>query len=138
MLFADTTFLVAAFNADDENYRTARDELTRILRAGGREPPLVFTDYVFDELITALLIRARRHDLAARAGRALLEARGARMVPISANVFQAAWRLFLARPDKRWSFTDCTSFEVMKAMGIRCALSFDSDFEAAGFETRPA
>ena len=37
------------------------------------------------------------------------------------------------RQDKRWSFTDCISFAVMKQMKIADALTGDHHFEQAGF-----
>jgi len=39
--------------------------------------------------------------------------------------------------DKRWSFTDCTSFVLMQNLGIRKALTFDANFRQAGFATFP-
>jgi uncharacterized protein len=47
------------------------------------------------------------------------------------------WRrglvLFRARPDRRWSLTDCVSFEVMRERGLSRALTSDPGFEQAGF-----
>lgn len=43
---------------------------------------------------------------------------------------------WLERHDERpYSFVDATSFAVMRARGIREALTFDADFVAAGFRT---
>jgi len=52
-------------------------------------------------------------------------------------VFEAAWSLFLDRADKRWSFTDCTSFVLMENLGIRKAVTFDGNFRQAGFAMFP-
>jgi predicted nucleic acid-binding protein len=35
--------------------------------------------------------------------------------------------------DKKWGLVDCISFVVMREGGIRHALTFDKDFEQAGF-----
>jgi predicted nucleic acid-binding protein len=35
--------------------------------------------------------------------------------------------------DKSWSLTDCASFLIMEAMGIREALTYDNHFLQAGF-----
>jgi uncharacterized protein len=42
-------------------------------------------------------------------------------------------KLFAGRPDKEWSLTDCVSFVVMEAQGIREALTTDEHFIQAGF-----
>ncbi len=50
---------------------------------------------------------------------------------------QAAWALLVARPDKQYSFTDCTSFALMRRLGLTMALTLDTDFEREGFEVVP-
>ena len=45
-----------------------------------------------------------------------------------------AWRLFCLRDDKQYSFTDCTSFIVMKRLNITIALATDEHFRQEGFE----
>jgi predicted nucleic acid-binding protein len=42
--------------------------------------------------------------------------------------------LFLSRPDKEWSLTDCISFVVMEKRDIRQAFTADKHFAKAGFE----
>jgi predicted nucleic acid-binding protein len=39
--------------------------------------------------------------------------------------------------DKRLSFTDCTSFEVMTRLKLEAAFSFDHDFRDCGFSMVP-
>jgi len=39
--------------------------------------------------------------------------------------------------DKQWSFTDCTSYVVMRQLGIEEAFAFDRHFEQMGFVRRP-
>lgn len=56
----------------------------------------------------------------------------------SAELFDAGLSLFMARPDKEWSLTDCTSFVVMQDRGLTYAMTFDRDFKQAGFLTMPA
>jgi predicted nucleic acid-binding protein len=51
--------------------------------------------------------------------------------------FQAAWQLRLRYRDKpRISFTDLSSFVVMKELGITTAITGDAHFEHAGFGFR--
>lgn len=57
------------------------------------------------------------------------------VVPLDAALLASAIDLFKARMDKTWSFTDCTSFEIMRSRGIVRALSADHHFRQAGFET---
>jgi predicted nucleic acid-binding protein len=53
--------------------------------------------------------------------------------PGSRQLFDQAWTLHRARPDKEWSQTDCVSFVVMQNHGISDALTGEHHFEQAGF-----
>jgi len=43
------------------------------------------------------------------------------------NDEDAAWQLLKQRDDKRYSFTDCTSFAVMRRMGLHRAATLDQE-----------
>ena len=135
--FADSSFLVARFNVRDRNHRAAISYVKEQKESGADALRLVFSDYVFDETVTVLALRSRRPDLASAAGRAILESRNLRLVRVDTPAFEAAWRLFVRRSDKRWSFTDCTSFVVMENLGIRKALTFNANFRQAGIRDVP-
>ena len=45
-----------------------------------------------------------------------------------------AWVLFKKYGDKELSFTDCTSFALMKKLGLQKAFAFDDHFRQIGFE----
>ena len=135
--FADSSFLVARFNVRDRNHRAAVSFLEEQKAAGSDALQLVFSDYVFDETVTALVVQSKRHEMASAAGRAILESKNLRLVRVESPAFEAAWKLFVRRSDKRWSFTDCTSFVLMENLGIRKALTFDANFRQAGFAMFP-
>lgn len=135
--FADTTFFVALFAQRDSHHDRAVETIRRVADEAGPSPPMVFTDYVFDELLTTLRFRTRSHKIAADAGRKVLASPLLKMVTIDPQTFEGAWRLFLKRADKDWSFTDCTSFNVMEELGLHEALSFDPNFKEAGFMMSP-
>lgn len=46
---------------------------------------------------------------------------------------QAREIFFRYNKDKKWSFTDCVSFALMKDLGIKEVLSFDHNFKEMGF-----
>jgi len=55
------------------------------------------------------------------------------IIPFSGELFRRGLGLYLRRPDKEWSLTDCISFVVMEAEEIGDALTGDKHFEQAGF-----
>jgi predicted nucleic acid-binding protein len=84
------------------------------------------------------LSRARLgHGPAVAIGGVLRDADVVDLVRVTATQEQAAWGLFIERPDKGYSFTDCTSFVVMHQLGIQSAASLDADFEQEGFRCVP-
>ena len=136
-LFVDTTYLVARFNRRDRHHRAVEEFIRARGEPGAPRYRFVTSDYVFDEVITTLLFRSGRHDEAASAGAALRGSEAVEILHVDESTADDAWALFLDRPDKLWSFTDCVSFVLMDRLGIRSALSFDRNFREAGFATLP-
>ncbi len=129
-LFVDTSAWFAFINRKDREHGAVADALRR---HAGR---LVTSNFVLDEIVSLCLYRMG-HDVAVRAGRALMDPRAVDLVRLTAADEQAAWRLFCARGDQRFSFTDCTSFILMRRLGIDTALALDDDFRAEGFGMVP-
>ncbi len=107
--------------------------------AAGRLGAWVTTDYVLDETLTRLFaavpfLQARRF------AEAIFEASESGLVEIeriTPERFQAAWQLRLRYRDKpRISFTDLTSFVVMREIGLISVISGDAHFEHAGLGFR--
>jgi uncharacterized protein len=97
---------------------------------------LVTSDYVFDESLT--LVRYRLGwDIACRLGQELRSGAAARMVAVTPTDVERAWEIFASRDDKRLSFTDCTSFALMKRLRLDTAITLDGDFQRAGYRVVP-
>lgn len=56
-----------------------------------------------------------------------------KVVPSGSDLFDRSLDLYASRPDKNWGLTDCSSFVVMKDLGIQDALTTDDHFRQAGF-----
>lgn len=129
-LFVDTSAWYALNDRDDRFRQQALDNLAR---ARSEHVELITSDYVFDEIIT--LISARiGHRAAVAFGDALLKSSIASMVTVSEEVRLAAFELFKKYGDKSLSFTDCTSFALMKRLKLKTAFTFDGHFQQVGFD----
>jgi len=88
---------------------------------------------VLDEAYT-ILRREAGHHIAVELGEEVRASTILRVVHIGHNLQEEAWELFRNRDSTlNWNFTDCTSFVVMWRLQIQEALTFDHDFEQAGF-----
>ena len=94
--------------------------------------PLVTTDYVVDETATLLMAR--------RAGGVLGEffeciehSAALTLTPVGLGRFREACGYLLKHRDQGYSFTDVTSFIVMRELGMSDVLTEDRHFEQAGF-----
>ena len=107
------------------------------IRAGaaGQARAWVTTDYVPDETITRLFAAAP-FAKARRFVEGIFEASRQGLLDIehvTPDRFIHAWRLRLRYRDKpRISFTDLTSFVVMRELGLQQVLSGDAHFEQVG------
>lgn len=131
-VFLDTGYVLALELADDQNHRTAQAHW----RALETLPPLMTTSYVFDEVATFFNARGL-HRKAVEVGDRLSSSPSIQLLHVGEVLFRKGFDLLKARPDKRYSFTDCVSFVVMQERGIRIAFTFDRHFAQEGFEKRP-
>lgn len=60
-----------------------------------------------------------------------------RRVRVGDAVFEASLDLMLSHGDKKWSFTDCTSFVTMREAGANRAFTLDHNLAQAGLEVLP-
>ena len=129
-LFVDTSAWVAFVNRADDSHRPVA---AAIEEWAGR---LVTSNYVLDETVTLARFRLG-HEAAVSLGTELLHPDAVHLVRVTPEDEAASMRLFRDRPDQRFSFTDCTSFILMRRLGIEAALSLDADFLREGFEVVP-
>ena len=131
-VFVDSGAFAALADRNDRHHREAR----RLLRRLAREPrTLVTSTDVVDELSTLVRMRVV-HAAAVRIGERLMQTRWCRIVEVSEDMRDAAWQLFVRYHDHVFSFTDCTSFALMRAMSLEEAFTFErGDFATAGLTT---
>ncbi len=125
-VFWDTSAIYSFINRADPNHQT----VSNFIRS--KKVRLVITNYIFDEVITLVNVRLG-HKTALKVGNILLNAPEVEYISITKSDELAAWRLFCFRGDKQYSFTDCTSFVVMKRLNITIALAIDEHFRQEGF-----
>lgn len=129
-IFIDTSGWVALFVGNDKNHKKASDILGRLQSAKA----LMYTsDYCIDETVTTILMRGSHHQ-SVTAGEALFTSKLIKIVYIAPDYLQKTWLLYKKYHDKKFSFTDVSSFVVMKELMIPKALSFDRHFLQAGIE----
>lgn len=129
-VFADTSFFFALAARRDRAHRPATAIYSRLLRAGRH---LVTTDYVLDETLTLVKLRTEVSVALALLER-IEQSEAIRMEHIDTTRFQSAKALFRKHADHGYSFTDCTSFTVMRELKLTAALTTDAHFVEAGFK----
>ncbi|MEK7784217.1 MAG: PIN domain-containing protein [Chloroflexota bacterium] len=120
-------------DADHEVARLASEELIK------RESTLVTTNFILDEATT--LIRYKLSHSAAvtfrRTIRQLSEDGLLIIIPVGEPHESAAGEIFDRYSDQDFSFTDCTSFAVMRELGITEVFTGDRHFSTMGFTLFP-
>jgi hypothetical protein len=117
----------------DLAHEATADLLRQLITAGAR---LVSTDYVLDEACT--LAKARAGSTAALRLLDLVDRTAALDLEwIGPDRFDRARTLFRKYHDQAFSFTDCTSFGVMREHRIAEVITSDEHFRVAGFRMLP-
>lgn len=132
-VFVDTAGWIACADGADPAHEGSRAARDGALEAGRT---LVTTDYVVDETLT--LLRFRLGVSAATAWWEQIDrSPRLRWEHIDGERFEKARQLFFQYRDKDFSFTDCTSFVVMRELRLTDALSTDRHFRQMGFQILP-
>ena len=133
MLFVDTGAFIGRYVATDQHHAAAAALWREI---ASKRTRLFTSNFVIDETATNLA-RIAGYEFAAGVARGLLT--DARLVVLRPGKPEelAAATLFTKYADQRVSFTDCTTFVLMRAAKLKRVFAFDRHFEAAGFERVP-
>ena len=128
-VFLDTSILYALIDRRDAHHVSARDLVGPLVR-GNRL--LVTTDYIVTEAVNLANARAGHH-VAGRILDLIDQSSGIRLEWIGSLRFEATKAFFRRHSDHGYSFTDCTSFVLMRELKLADALTTDAHFREAGF-----
>jgi predicted nucleic acid-binding protein len=129
-VWIDTSFLYALFVAKDQNHQKAL-QLWKICL--DKHITGVTSNLIVSELGT-LLAYTFDHAIALNRTNIVLNSAIIKRIYIDSETESAALRWWKQFADQSFSLPDCVSFELMHRTGIEQALSFDCDFEIAGFQ----
>ena len=121
----------------DKNYLRALQFRSEIVG----ERKLVTSNYILDELYTLLLMNIGFQPTVKYKGTLdiLIAEHVLDVIWIDHNLAKKSWDVFEQYNfDKRWSFTNCTSYVVMKDFSITEVFAFDHHFEQMGFKRLPS
>lgn len=129
--FIDTSALLAILDKSDTHHKKAAKQFENLIN---QDDTLICSNYILLETF-ALVQR--------RIGMDALRAFQESLVPIMTiewvgeEVHQAAAASVLTAGRKKLSLVDCSSFTLMRRLGIKTAFTFDKHFREQGFQCIP-
>ena len=129
-LFVDTSAWLALDDENDQYHEKAVAKSSEIKRL---RIELITSEYIIDESITLIRYRVS-HKAAIIFGDSLLSSRIVKILNVTNEDRLKAWEMFKKYDDKDLSFTDCTSFILMRNLRLQKAFAFDDHFKQIGFE----
>lgn len=130
-IFIDTAAFLAILNRDDQFHQPARNTWDEILSS---ETSLFTSNYVILETTTLL-----QHRFGVEAVRLF----DSDIIPvleiawIDKDLHRQALSALLVANRRNLSLVDCTSFEIMRQLGLEAAFTFDPHFNEQGFRVVP-
>lgn len=132
--FADTSAFYALEDSDDQHHEEAVEIREAIKREDLPVKRLYTSNYVLDETLTLLRMNlGQKH--AVDFGERLRKSEIVVTNRINEGLEEKAWEIFKKHDDKKYSFTDATSFALMEKLNINKAFAFDKNFKQYGFTT---
>jgi len=127
-VFADTSALYAFVDKRDAHHVAASQLVGEILRSGRL---LVTSDYVIAEAVNLATARGG-NQVAQRVLDLVEQSAGLQIEWIGPTRFADAKAFFRKHADHGYSFTDCTSFVLMRELRLHEAITTDRHFVEAG------
>ena len=127
-LFIDTSAFYSFFDKSDKNHQ----RISQLIN--DRTETFITSNFIVDELVT--LLRVRHFEVVQIESyiEAILQEDICQLLRVSPETESKAWTMLKKYKDVTFSYTDCTSFILMKEHKIKKALSLDEHFVIAGFE----
>jgi len=132
-VFIDTGFWIALFDARDEHHQKAKKNLESILT----NYDLYISEYILFETITYLNCSIKNHTLALTFLDRVTSNDTIKILKVDSEIISRALEIFKKYEDQYFSFTDCTSFVIMKKESIDKYIGFDKHFTNMGFHPFP-
>lgn len=122
-IFIDSNFFIALYNKEDALYNKAQ-----LLSKKIKENRInVYTsNFIFLETVTVLSQRSGRK-AAIAAGKKLLMIDYYTLVNVNEGLQHHSWLVFQEIKKKNMSFVDCSTLAVMRYIGIKKLLTFDTE-----------
>jgi len=127
MKFADTGFWYGLHVSADRRHGPA------VALWRGDDSRIVTTNLILGETWTLARMRGVGHRNALALIDAVQASARVEVVTIDPAIERQAWNWLRLHDERAYSFVDATSFAVMVRRRLTEALTFDGDFEAAGF-----
>ena len=124
-IFIDTGAFIALTDADDENHKAAKMYYKNATEKGMR---FLTTNYVVCETMNYLRAKIS-HSVAIIFWENIKKTNLIETFYITPLMENEAFNIFKQYTDKDFSFTDCTSFTVMKSLKLNKSFAFDKHFE---------
>lgn len=135
-LFIDTSAFIAIEDTDDENHNPALEYREKIRDGETPFVRLYTSNYIIDESLTLLRMKCG-HEVAVAFRETTQASKLINILWVDEATEKNAWEIFKKNSDKDFSFTDCTSFALMKREAIRTAFTFDKHFSQYGLKVVP-
>lgn len=125
----DANGWIALNNNRDQFHLEAQKLNRRLLK---QKHHYITSNFVLDEAYTGLLMKVG-HFAAVDFGERIRNSKVTTIIHISDEIEDSAWQFFKQYSDKYFSFTDCTSFVIMRLLNLSDAFTNDHHFAQAGF-----
>jgi len=126
-VFVDTSAFLAVLNPDDVNHQPAAAMWENLLL---REEQLIVTNYV---LLETIALARQRHGIPVVQNFQLSAVPVLSIQWVDASIHALGVVALLAANRRQLSLVDCTSFQVMRQLGIDTAFAFDEHFAEQQF-----
>lgn len=124
-IFIDTGAFIAMTDADDDNHNKAKTFYKTEKEKGAK---FITTNFIVCETMNYLNAKVS-HNIAVIFRDNLKKSSLMEIINITPLIEDTAFNIFRQYTDKDFSFTDCTSFSIMKSLKLKKAFAFDRHFE---------